>query len=80
MHLKRHEKTHTHKGEKPFAGPRAGCDRRYGSREALRKHLNIHEKKFCCARCGKAFGVPADLEDHRVNVTNCAARRGRHDK
>ena len=37
--------------------------------------MNIHERKYCCGDCGKAFGVPADLEDHRVNVRNCAQRR-----
>ncbi|XP_063042993.1 zinc finger protein 226-like [Engraulis encrasicolus] len=63
-HLRRHQRLHTHSGEKTY--PCKTCGKYFTTKHTLQVHLKIHteEKPFPCTACGKTFLRKADLQKH----------------
>ncbi|XP_063042785.1 zinc finger protein 184-like [Engraulis encrasicolus] len=63
-HLRRHQRLHTHTGEKSY--PCKTCGKGFTTKDTLQAHLRIHtgEKSFPCTTCGKAFVQKSYLQNH----------------
>jgi len=62
--FKEHEKTHSDALTGKFSNECHICQKTFKTRDALRHHQFLHDKKFECEQCGKCFGYSRNLELH----------------
>ena len=59
-------KTHmvVHSKERPFICSWPNCDQAFSQKASLKDHINVHEKRYQCQLCEKAFGRERYLSMH----------------
>ena len=64
-------KTHmvVHSKERPFVCSWPDCDQSFSQKASLKDHINVHEKKYQCQLCEKAFGRERYLKMHSKTCT-----------
>ena len=64
-------KTHmvVHSKERPFVCSWPDCDQSFSQKASLKDHVNVHEKKYQCHLCEKAFGRERYLKMHSKTCT-----------
>ena len=72
-------KTHmvVHSKERPFVCSWPDCDQSFSQKASLKDHTNVHEKKYQCPLCEKAFGRERYLNMHKRTCTERDKSKGK---
>ena len=72
-------KTHmvVHSKERPFVCSWPDCDQSFSQKASLKDHTNVHEKKYQCQLCEKAFGRERYLRMHNKTCNRTDKSKGK---